>query len=90
MNRIQRGLTKMDRHEMNTKEYLYRMLKTKQIDIKPFAWCFGYVDMVVSSELLYPHIFKISVLEDDWTGEPLLTVAEELHKLIRSGIVKRK
>lgn len=73
---------------MDTKKYLYHMLKTKQIDIEPFAWCFGYVDMVVNSALLSPSNFKISVLEDDWTGEPLLTVSEELYKLICSGTLK--
>lgn len=75
---------------MDTKKYLYRMLKTKQIDIEPFAWCFGYVDMEVSSSLLSPSNFKIGVLEDDWNGAPLLTVVEELYKLIQSGELKMR
>ena len=64
------------------------MLETGIIQFKPFSWCFGVVDMTVSSDVFTDKEGVLTVNEDDWNGGPAKCVAKELTQAITSGGLK--
>lgn len=64
------------------------MLERGIIQFKPFSWCFGLVDMIVSSEVFIDKEVVLTVIEDDWNGGPAKCVAKELVQAITSGSLK--
>lgn len=61
------------------------MLEKGGIQFKPFSWCFGKVDVTVSSEVFTEKEVVLSVDEDDWNGGPTKCVAKELAQAITAG-----
>lgn len=61
------------------------MLEKEAIQFTPFSWCFGTVDVTVSSEVFTEKEMVLSVNEDDWNGGPTKCVAKELAQAITAG-----
>lgn len=64
------------------------MLETGIIQFKPFSWCFGLVDITVSSEVFTEKEGVLTVNEDDWNSGPTKCVAKELTQAITSNRLK--
>ena len=64
------------------------MLEKEIIRFRAYAWCFGMVDMFVTSDLFAEKEFVLSVYEDDWNGGPSKCVAEELAKTGAEGKIE--
>lgn len=61
------------------------MLENGIIKYDAYSWCYGMVDMTITSEIFKGHSFIISVLEDKWDNGPSKAVSEELSRLAISG-----
>lgn len=61
------------------------MLMTEAIKFEPNSWCFGYVDMVIKSDIFTEPEFVMSVKEDDWNGGPAASVAAYLTEMVMDG-----
>lgn len=61
------------------------MLEKGGIRFNPFSWCFGKVDVAVSSEVFTEKEVVLSVNEDNWNGGPTKCVAKELVQAIKTG-----
>lgn len=61
------------------------MLMTGTIEFEAFSWCFGFVDMVIKSDIFTEPEFVMSVKEDDWNGGPAASVADQLTELVMDG-----
>lgn len=61
------------------------MLMADAIKFEPNSWCFGFVDMVIKSDVFTEPEFVMSVKEDDWNGGPAASVAACLTELVIQG-----
>lgn len=60
-------------------------IKTNIIHFKPFSWCFGLVDIIITSKMFSDGNFVMSVCEDNWEGGPEECVAENLTSMVING-----
>lgn len=61
------------------------MLMTGAIEFEAYSWCFGFVDMKVSTKIFTDEEFVMSVKEDDWNDGPAASVADQLTELVMNG-----
>lgn len=73
------------RDSLSLEQEIEAMLEKRVIQMKPFSWCFGMVDVIVVSGLLTDQEVRLSVCEDDWNDSPVKCVAKKLAELIMAG-----